>query len=205
MTMLWRGLCILPLLFVSGNCHFLFPFLHHFRNPVDNGLNFGGGGDIERNAGGFPGGGFFPIDNGGFSGKHNNDGNDDDEDLDAKKSVKVVDGSADKINKKDKAKDNVETKYKGKWELFTKNSGVSAMHLVILPKIDQAVIFDATVWKISKLKLPGPPCRIVEGTNEQDCFCHSVLLDFETAKIRPLRVHFSSYLLPYFFINLWFL
>jgi len=27
------------------------------------------------------------------------------------------------------------------------------MHLVILPKIDQAVIFDATVWKISKLAL----------------------------------------------------
>ncbi|XP_022754160.1 aldehyde oxidase GLOX1-like [Durio zibethinus] len=141
MTMFRRGLCILPVLFLSGNCQFLFPFLH-FDNPASNGLNFGSDGDITKEG---------------------------------------------------VAQDNVETAYKGKWELFTENSGVSAMHLLILPKIDQALMFDATVWKISKLKLPGPPCRIVEGTNEQDCFCHSVLLDIETAKIRPLRLNYDTW------------
>ncbi|XVE70464.1 hypothetical protein DITRI_Ditri10aG0074400 [Diplodiscus trichospermus] len=183
MTILWRGLYILPLLFLSGNCQFLFPFLHPFGHPAGIGLNFGGDGHIERNDGGF-----FPIGHGGdFSVKNDNEGKDDEESSDKEKFVNVVDGSVDNGN------DDVETKYKGKWELFTKNAGVSAMHLVILPKVDLALMFDATVWKISKLKLPGPPCRIVEGTNEEDCFCHSVLLDIETAKIRPLRLKYDTW------------
>ena len=162
MTILWRGLCILPLLFVSGNCQFLFPLLNHFDKPArTDSLNVGDSGNIE--------------------------------------SVEIADGSTDNKKKKGNANVNVETKYKGKWELFTQNAGVSAMHLILLPKIDQALMFDATVWKQSKLKLPGPPCRIVEETNEQDCFCHSVLLDIETAKIRPLRVRFSSYFAFQFF------
>ncbi|XP_022731005.1 aldehyde oxidase GLOX1-like [Durio zibethinus] len=144
MTMLWRGLCILPLLFVSGNCQFLFPFLHQLDNPVGN--------------------------------------------------VRKVGVSADKIKKKGNANGNAAvTNYKGKWEIFTKNSGVSAMHLILLPKIDQALMFDATVWQMSKLKLPSPPCRHIEGTNEEDCFCHSVLLDIETAKIRPLRLKYDTW------------
>ncbi|XWS26813.1 hypothetical protein CRYUN_Cryun26dG0062500 [Craigia yunnanensis] len=151
--------------FVFGNCQFLFPFLHHFDNPAGiNDLNVGGSGNIESDAGSLT-------------------------DLE---SGNIADGSNDQKKKKGNAIVNVETKYKGKWEVFTENAGVSAMHLVLLPKIDQALMFDATVWKQSKIKLPGPPCRVVEGTNEQDCFCHSVLLDTETAKIRPLRVHFCS-------------
>ncbi|XVF34875.1 hypothetical protein REPUB_Repub18cG0096100 [Reevesia pubescens] len=150
MTMLWRGLCILPLLFVSGNCQFFIPFLNRFGNLAPNGLNIGGGGGV-----------------GG-----------------------VIDAGSADIKKKG---NNAQTKYKGKWELFTENSGVSAMHVILLPKIDQALMFDATVWKISKLKLPGPPCRHVEGTNEEDCFCHSVLMDIETAKIRPLRLNYDTW------------
>ncbi|KAE8669164.1 Detected protein of unknown function [Hibiscus syriacus] len=86
-----------------------------------------------------------------------------------------------------------QTTFKGSWELFVENSGVSAMHLVLLPKIDQALIFDATVWKKSKLKLPGPPCRKVEGTNEEDCWCHSILLDVETGNIKPLRIEHDTW------------
>ncbi|KAK8343032.1 hypothetical protein V6Z12_A08G272700 [Gossypium hirsutum] len=67
------------------------------------------------------------------------------------------------------------------------------MHVVLLPIINQALIFDATVWKVSKLKLPGPPCRHVEGTNEEDCFAHSILLDVETAHIRPLRLNYDTW------------
>ncbi|XP_022751712.1 aldehyde oxidase GLOX1-like [Durio zibethinus] len=177
MVMLWRGLYILPLLFVSGNCQFLFPFLHHFNKPIHSN-HVGGGGYIEPNAGGF-----FPVD-GGFAAKGGDDN---------LESFKIDDGSADQKKKKGNANVSVETKYKGKWKLFTQNAGVSAMHLILLPKIDQALMFDATVWKQSKLKLPGPPCRQVEGTNEQDCFCHSVLLDIETAKIRPLRLKYDTW------------
>lgn len=33
---------------------------------------------------------------------------------------------------------NADTNYKGEWELFTQNSGVSAMHIILLPKIDRS-------------------------------------------------------------------
>ncbi|KAK8559091.1 hypothetical protein V6N13_098684 [Hibiscus sabdariffa] len=86
-----------------------------------------------------------------------------------------------------------QTTFKGSWELFVENAGVSAMHMVLLPKIDQALMFDATVWKISKLKLPGPPCRKIEGTNREDCWCHSILMDVETGNIRPLRIEHDTW------------
>ncbi|XVF49141.1 hypothetical protein PTKIN_Ptkin03bG0244500 [Pterospermum kingtungense] len=180
MTMLWRGLYILPLLFVLGNCNFLFPLPRPFDHPSQPGLIFGG---RAGHIGGFP---FFPIYEENKGGKIEVDHGSDDHVV---KSEKVVDGSADKTQEQDNGKvDKVATNFKGEWEMFVENSGVSAMHLILLPKIDQVMMFDATVWKISKLKLPGPPCRIVEGTNEEDCFCHSVLLDIETAQIKPLRL-----------------
>ncbi|EOY30718.1 Glyoxal oxidase-related protein, putative [Theobroma cacao] len=184
MTMLWRGLCILPLLFVSGNCQFLFPFFHPFNNP-GNGLNLGG--VVPQNANGF-----FPFSGGSPSGGSLSAQNKDDGSLNSG-SVNVAGGSADNKKWESNAKDKIKTGYKGKWELFVRNAGVSAMHLILLPKIDQALMFDATVWKQSKLKLPGPPCRDVEGTNEQDCFCHSILLDIDTAKIRPLRLKYDTW------------
>ncbi|XVE54234.1 hypothetical protein DITRI_Ditri03aG0064000 [Diplodiscus trichospermus] len=149
--MLWRGLYILvPLLFISGNCQLLFPFLH-FDNPAAGTDGHADGAAAAAGAG-------------GQSMKKGN--------------IAIV---------------TAETNYQGKWEMFNENAGVSAMHLILLPKIDQALMFDATVWKISKLKLPGPPCRIVEGTNEEDCFCHSILLDIWTAKIRPLRLKYDTW------------
>ncbi|GMI97743.1 GALACTOSE OXIDASE-LIKE 6 [Hibiscus trionum] len=88
----------------------------------------------------------------------------------------------------------VDTNYKGKWELFSPDAGVSAMHLILLPTTNEALMFDATVWKISKLKLPGPPCRKVEDTpNEEDCFAHSILIDYETGNIRPLRLIYDTW------------
>ncbi|GMJ07412.1 GALACTOSE OXIDASE-LIKE 6 [Hibiscus trionum] len=88
----------------------------------------------------------------------------------------------------------VETNYKGHWELFSPNSGVSAMHLILLPTTNNVLMFDATIWKVSKLKLPGPPCRKVEDTpGEEDCFAHSVLMDFETAAVKPLRLHYDTW------------
>lgn len=86
------------------------------------------------------------------------------------------------------------TDYKGEWELFSQNSGVSAMHSILLPT-NKVVMYDATIWKISKIKLPlGTPCRIVnEATGEQDCWCHSVFFDIDTAELTPLQLHTDTW------------
>lgn len=83
----------------------------------------------------------------------------------------------------------VKSNFKGKWELFTDNSGVSAMHLILLPKVNKVLIFDSTIWLKSNIKLDNP-CRIVdEGKGPvHDCYAHAVLLDIETASLTPLRV-----------------
>lgn len=245
MALFWRGLLILPLLFVYANSHFLYT-KRHFDKPEIVGFK-----DINYLHG--DGGGFLsgPIegDDGAKALKtvvedESDDDDNDDDDGDKKSKKKKEKNKKEKKDKKDKKKkskkekkydesfqtlpveslendkggdgnideswgvvvDNgnggdsslfvgnnvatTQTTFKGSWELFVENSGVSAMHLVLLPNINQALIFDATVWKISKLKLPEPPCRHVEGTNEEDCFAHSILLDVETAKIKALRVCF---------------
>lgn len=83
-----------------------------------------------------------------------------------------------------------EMNWPGKWELFLKNSGVSAMHAILMPKINQVQFYDATIWRISKIKLPpGVPCHVYDTkTGATDCWAHSVLVDIETGNIRPLAV-----------------
>lgn len=90
----------------------------------------------------------------------------------------------------------VKTPFPGKWELVSLNSGVSAMHAILLPKVNQVLMYDATVWKISKIPLPQEkmPCRVIDPkTNEVDCWAHSVLFDIETAKLKPLKVTIHFY------------
>lgn len=90
---------------------------------------------------------------------------------------------------------NAETAFTGKWELVSNNSGVSAMHAILLPKINKVLMYDATVWRISNIPLPREkmPCRLVDvRTNELDCWAHSVLYDVETADLKALKVHFNS-------------
>ncbi|TYI71412.1 hypothetical protein E1A91_D08G292900v1 [Gossypium mustelinum] len=232
MALFWRGLIILPLLFVYASSHFIYT-KRHFDKPEVVGFK-----DLDYLHG--DGGGFLsgPIeaDDGVKASKtvveaeSDDDDNDDD---DGDKKSKKKNEKKNKKNKKEKKKSKKDKKYdesfhtlpvesivnekggdgntddssqlvgynvvtaqttfKGSWELFVENSGVSAMHVVLLPNINQALIFDATVWKVSKLKLPGPPCRHVEGTNEEDCFAHSILLDVETAHIRPLRLNYDTW------------
>ncbi|RID55435.1 hypothetical protein BRARA_G02698 [Brassica rapa] len=83
-----------------------------------------------------------------------------------------------------------EMNWPGKWELFLKNSGVSAMHAILMPKINKVQFYDATIWRISKIKLPpGVPCHVYDKkTNAIDCWAHSVLVDIETGNIRPLAL-----------------
>ncbi|KFK41129.1 hypothetical protein AALP_AA2G089900 [Arabis alpina] len=81
-----------------------------------------------------------------------------------------------------------ETNWPGKWELFLKSSGISAMHAILMPLINKVQFYDATIWRISEIKLPqGVPCHVYnQKTNLIDCYAHSVLVDIESGNIRPL-------------------
>ncbi|ESQ28582.1 hypothetical protein EUTSA_v10018300mg [Eutrema salsugineum] len=83
-----------------------------------------------------------------------------------------------------------EMNWPGKWELFLKNSGVSAMHAILMPLINKVQFYDATIWRISQIKLPpGVPCHVYdEKTNKVDCWAHSVLVDIETGNVKPLAL-----------------
>lgn len=78
---------------------------------------------------------------------------------------------------------------KGSWELVSVNSGVSAMHSILLPKVNKVLMYDATIWKKSEIRLPAGHCRLLnKTTGENDCYCHSVLFDIATSAITPLEV-----------------
>ncbi|KAF5742985.1 hypothetical protein HS088_TW09G01047 [Tripterygium wilfordii] len=85
--------------------------------------------------------------------------------------------------------------FKGEWKLDSDNSGVSAMHSILLPKINKVLMYDATIWRISKLPYPADhPCRIInKKTGEKDCYFHSVLYDIKTAEIRPLELNTDTW------------
>ncbi|CAA0403687.1 unnamed protein product [Arabidopsis thaliana] len=81
-----------------------------------------------------------------------------------------------------------QTTWGGKWELFLENSGVSGMHAILMPVINKVQYYDATIWRISKIKLPpGVPCHVVDAkTNKVDCWAHSILMDVNTGALKPL-------------------
>ncbi|KAK4853061.1 hypothetical protein QYF36_003174 [Acer negundo] len=86
--------------------------------------------------------------------------------------------------------------YKGKWELVSQNSGVSAMHAILLPKINKVLMYDATIWRVSKFPLPPQkmPCHMVDPVNKiQDCWCHSVLFDIETSQLQALKIETDTW------------
>ena len=83
-----------------------------------------------------------------------------------------------------------EMNWPGKWEIFLKSSGVSAMHAILLPLINKVQFYDATIWRISQIKLPpGVPCHVFDHVhNKVDCWAHSVLIDIESGHTRPLAL-----------------
>ncbi|KAK4760725.1 hypothetical protein SAY87_005621 [Trapa incisa] len=77
--------------------------------------------------------------------------------------------------------------YGGDWEMVLDNSGVSAMHMQLMPH-NEALIFDSTVLGPSMLALPhGDRCRAVKD-NRPDCWAHAVMYDIETGAVRPLHI-----------------
>lgn len=85
------------------------------------------------------------------------------------------------------------TDYQGLWELVSKDSGANAMHINLLPN-NKIIMFDATAFHMSTMKLPNGQCFPYKdektGMLNQDCWCHAVEFDIDTAKLRPLKVHF---------------
>lgn len=82
------------------------------------------------------------------------------------------------------------TNFLGTWKLVTRNSMVSAMHMNLLPN-NKMIIFDASAFHISQIKLPNGKCipfKTDQGATLQDCWAHGIEYDIETAKIRPLTM-----------------
>ncbi|KAF2285256.1 hypothetical protein GH714_039129 [Hevea brasiliensis] len=94
--------------------------------------------------------------------------------------------------------------YKGAWELVSQSSGVSAMHAILLPKIDKVLMYDATIWKISQLPLPKGECRVLnKTTGEKDCWCHSLVLTLTPQNLSLLRYLYKSQILANLHTDTW--
>ncbi|KAG6662214.1 aldehyde oxidase GLOX1-like [Carya illinoinensis] len=88
------------------------------------------------------------------------------------------------------------TDYQGLWELVSKDSGANAMHINLLPN-NKIIMFDATAFHMSTMKLPNGQCFPYKdektGMLNQDCWCHAVEFDIDTAKLRPLKIQWDPW------------
>ncbi|KAF1862217.1 hypothetical protein Lal_00026741 [Lupinus albus] len=90
------------------------------------------------------------------------------------------------------AKPDFEIESTGHWDLINQNSGVSAMHVNLLPT-NKIIIYDSKIYKPSRLNLaPGMPCVPYKDDqtkeNKLDCAAHSMEYDIETNEVKPLTV-----------------
>lgn len=86
--------------------------------------------------------------------------------------------------------------YTGRWDVVSQNSGVSAMHAILLPKINKVLMYDATIWRVSRFPLPPQkmPCHMVDPVNKiQDCWAHAVEFDIETAELGALKIETDTW------------
>lgn len=200
-----KALCLLPLLFVHGlaqNYLFHNPFSSQFSGEgfLDN-----GGRDQNKRPGLFPFNFpyFFP-----FFGSPPSQGNDDhDHDHEAAKKRESSEGGTPARSKPaldsdlnsqldPNAKTDLSTDFRGSWDLVSKNSGVSGMHIILLPN-NKLIMYDASAFHISDIKLPNGQCVPFtdKGTNKQlaDCWAHGVEFDINTAEIRPLKMVYDPW------------
>ncbi|POO00872.1 1,4-alpha-glucan-branching enzyme [Trema orientale] len=95
------------------------------------------------------------------------------------------------------ANPDLETNFKGKWAIVSKNSGVSGMHIIVLPN-NKVIMYDASAFRISDIKLANGVCVPFKdkATNKelQDCWSHGVELDvINNAKIRTLKLLYDPW------------
>ncbi|KAL5572625.1 hypothetical protein UlMin_022222 [Ulmus minor] len=95
-----------------------------------------------------------------------------------------------------KAMADYETNYKGTWVLIAKDSGVSGMHSILLPN-NKIIMYDASAFHISALKLPNNVCVpfMDKKTKKQlqDCWAHGVEFDIPTGQVRPLKMEYDMW------------
>ncbi|RWR73458.1 Glycoside hydrolase [Cinnamomum micranthum f. kanehirae] len=88
-----------------------------------------------------------------------------------------------------------EPEYAGGWEMVNVNVGVASMHMQLMPLTDKVIFFDATYYGASALPMPPGNCRtyVANNTKKEDCWAHSVELDINTGKVRPLKVQTDTW------------
>ncbi|KAM6583213.1 hypothetical protein CsatB_010215 [Cannabis sativa] len=91
------------------------------------------------------------------------------------------------------------TNFKGNWSIVCKNSGVSAMHMIVLPN-NKVLIYDASAFHISDIRLANGECVpfVDKKTNKQlqDCWSHGVEFDVLRQRgnnIRPLKLKYDPW------------
>ncbi|KAK7840884.1 aldehyde oxidase glox1 [Quercus suber] len=88
-----------------------------------------------------------------------------------------------------------ETDYKGLWMLLSADSGANAMHVNLLPN-NKIIMFDATAFRMSTLKLPNGECipyKDDKKRDKEDCWSHGVEFDYNTGYKRPLKMVFDPW------------
>ncbi|KAK3161559.1 hypothetical protein QOZ80_1BG0078630 [Eleusine coracana subsp. coracana] len=80
--------------------------------------------------------------------------------------------------------------FAGAWSMISENSGVSAMHMVIM-RHDKAIMFDTVTTGPSLMRMPKKNCRLDLRSKEPgavDCSAHAVEFDYNTGAVRPLKI-----------------
>ncbi|KAJ3670761.1 hypothetical protein LUZ60_008187 [Juncus effusus] len=80
--------------------------------------------------------------------------------------------------------------FAGSWEIISNNSGVNCMHLAIA-RHNKAIMIDTIALGKSLLKLPEGKCRVTP--NVTDCYAHSAEFDYDTGKIRELKIESDTW------------
>lgn len=102
------------------------------------------------------------------------------------------DNNANFPNKEEEAKPDFQIDSNGHWDLINQDSGVSAMHINLLPT-NKIIVYDSKIYRPSRLNLPdGVPCIPYKDDqtkeDKQDCSAHAMEYDIETNEVTPLRV-----------------
>ncbi|CAI9782527.1 unnamed protein product [Fraxinus pennsylvanica] len=85
----------------------------------------------------------------------------------------------------------LETNFLGSWKVDNPNSGVSAMHVQLLPN-NKAVWFDTLNLGKSDILAYPPACRRLvggrKGDKGLDCTAHAIQYDVETAQVKTMKM-----------------